>query len=104
MSERRNAPFPFSPYLEVDAPLKEPVLDDGQLVVAQVEDAESLEVLELAGAEHGVEGVAEEVVAEADYLERVADAVKEPIGQPSDLRGCSVVSRVSLQCGTLDSY
>ena len=72
-------------YLEIDASLEQPVLDLGQLVVAEVEDAEPLQVLELARAEDGVEVVAEEVVAEGDDLERVLDAVEEALRQPPDL-------------------
>lgn len=74
-----------SSYLEVFASFEQPVFDLGQLVVAEVEGAQKLEVLELSRAEHGVEVVAEKVVAQLDDLQGVLDAVKEPLGQPPDL-------------------
>ena len=74
-----------SSYLEIDASFQETVLDLGQLVIAQIEHAEPLQVLELSRAEDGVEVVPEEVVAQRDDLERVLHAVEEPLGQPPDL-------------------
>ena len=92
MSEQRRGAIFQSPseirsssYLKVDAALEQSVLDLAQDVVAEVELPEELEVPELPGAERGVVVVAEEVVSQTDHLQGVLDAVKDPLGQTTDL-------------------
>ena len=68
-------------YLELVAAVNEALGDARETVEAEIEDAEVLEVLELAGAEHRVEVVPELVVTEVDLLQRVLHPVKQPLGQ-----------------------
>lgn len=75
----------LSAYLKVVATLEKSRLDFGQLIVAEVELAQKLEILKLPRAKHRVDVVPQQVVSESNVLQSVLDAVKEPLGQPPDL-------------------
>ena len=80
----RSMELPSS-YLQIVAAFQEALLNFGQLIIAQIQSPEELQVLELSGAKHRVEVVSEEVVSQLDGLESVLDSVKEPLGQPPDV-------------------
>ena len=69
-------------YLEFITTLDESLRDAGQVIVAEVQYSQILQVPELVRAEHGVEVVPEHVVAEVDLLQRVLHPVKQSLGQP----------------------
>ena len=73
-----QGPAAAGSYLELVAAGDEALGDAGQPVVAEVEHAEVLQVPELVRAEHGVEVVAQHVVAQVDLLQRVLGPVKQP--------------------------
>ena len=69
-------------YLEFITTLDESLRDAGQVIVAEVQYSQILQVPELVRAEHGVEVVPEHVVAEVDLLQRVLHPVKQSLRQP----------------------
>jgi len=71
--------------LKFHTAIQDALFNAHEVVVAEIELPEELQVLELPGAEHGVEVVAQQVVAEQDDLEGVLHSVEQPLRQPPDL-------------------
>ena len=70
-------------YLELFTSFNQVSRDASDSVVADVQHAEELQLVELVRGKHRVEAVAQQVVVEVDLLQRVLHPVEQARGQPA---------------------